>query len=69
MTKLTSAAQAALINAPGRQGASIWNHGTVEPAVYRELLDVGAITSNHNLTRRGLILRERAVAARLDAAF
>ena len=69
MTELSEAAQTILIAAPPRQGASVWTHARPEPAVYRELQDNGAITANHCLTRRGLILRERALDALLDAAF
>lgn len=66
MTKLSEAAEAALLNTPARQGASSPDL-VREPAVTRELRDAGAISSHYALTRRGLILRGRVMSARLEA--
>jgi hypothetical protein len=70
-TKLTAAASAALINVgTSRQGAVIAMTARMpEPAVLRELMDNGLVSSRYCLTRAGSIARDRAVTASVDSAF
>lgn len=64
---LSDRARSALLAAKSnRQGEKI---GWSSPAALSELEDAGFITRDHNLTRRGTIVREKLLSATLDAAF
>lgn len=65
MTKLSKQATNALINAHRSQGSPI----IADPNTLAELSQLGLIGTGHGLTRKGTIVRERAVNAALDAAF
>jgi len=69
MTKtLSAAATAALIDCgTNRQGTPIPT--TTPLAAVAELVKADLIGPNRGLTRKGTIARERAVTARMDAAF
>lgn len=64
MTKLSASAEGALVNTANRIGAPVAH---VDSRVLEELLSAGLITDRKCLTRRGSIVRQRVLSARLDA--
>lgn len=70
MTNLSEAAQIALLSATcNRQGANVTESGRCTGAAASELRIRGLIGMQGGLTRKGTIVRERLVNARLEAAF
>jgi hypothetical protein len=67
---LSPAAQTALINAgSSRVGVQVGDYRLSGAEVFEELKNAGLIGDNDGLTRQGSIVREKLVAAALDAAF
>lgn len=68
MTEMSEAAQSVLINmSSSRQGTT--PKGKNPTDALAELQVAGVLGDDYGLTRRGSIVRDRLVSARLDAAF